>query len=646
MDILITLFYLLFSICVIYPPTEFVAAGFTIAQLFENYLGSENVNFIGYHMKRITITALIHTMLPLGYVFALWCGGERGPWMLSAAAATAIIPLLMCYELLCWWEYDRRKHPAVKALLCYTQPGQDWRITAADINIEFRSVDKVSIALTATSKFVATENWLIKVSQYSVNIVKQGDCALVATATDSHNLTPTGEDEIQYINIEVIPSRDDVKRFTFRISTAALRDLQPRLVNPVRVPEHISLLPTLIERFVNVFKQHIEQNPVYYVDQELELCIGCMQSTADVKISRRCLPPPQHLQGGPPQCQQCNCSKSVNNETWLISTLEHVIQKKMADENHLKMLDKHLDELGMALPDALIKYSPECQDIVTSCRWQNHMLPCRRLFRKQFTDWGLCCVLDPVRLQKKHTRRLFDHLETTRRLDIGLTCRNASTDIHGCELLTVYNGDVNIVPQVLQQGSSYWFRMTFTVTLDNGGSLLDMNRGCESENRYSKLVCMAKCLKQTCGCSDPLKTVSGEEEQLPYCRISQLNCLRSTKTFENSSCLCLPSCSKISVDTSMETNNILMDYNFDPLYGLNSSISNVVYIEVRLQESKVFFLLPTETWLTLLSSFGGVFNMFLGVGLFSALEFLFLIIKLLLALRKSAEIHIPETHYH
>ncbi|KAM3958220.1 E3 ubiquitin-protein ligase TM129 [Aphomia sociella] len=307
MDVLLTLFYLLFSICVVYPPTEFVSAGFTIAQLFENYLGSENVNFIGYHMKRITITALIHSTLPLGYVFCLWCGGERGPWMLASAAATAIVPLLMCYKILCWWEYDRSKHPAVKPLLHYVTPGQDWRVVATNLNIEFRNVDKVSIPLTATSKFVATETWLIKVSQYKLDVVKQDDCTLIATATDSHNLTPSGEDEIQYVNIVTMPSLNDIKRFTFRISTTALRDLQPRLVHPVRVPDHISLLPTLIERFVTVFKQHIEQNPVYYVDQELELCIGCMHYPADVKITRRCLAPPPHLEGGPQQCQQCNC---------------------------------------------------------------------------------------------------------------------------------------------------------------------------------------------------------------------------------------------------------------------------------------------------------------------------------------------------
>lgn len=138
MAAVVTLFYILFSICIIYPPTEFVSAGFTIAQIFEGFLGSENVNFIGYHMKRITITAFIHSMLPLGYVFTLWSGGVTNQWLPAAAAATAIIPLLMCYRLLCWWEHDKSKHPVVMPLLKYVTAGSDWRVVAAQLNMEFR----------------------------------------------------------------------------------------------------------------------------------------------------------------------------------------------------------------------------------------------------------------------------------------------------------------------------------------------------------------------------------------------------------------------------------------------------------------------------------------------------------------------------
>lgn len=56
-----------------------------------------------------------------------------------------------------------------------------------------------------------------------------------------------------------------MKPFTFRITTAVLRDLQPRLFHAVRVPDHLSLLPTLIERFVTVFKEYVMQNPEYII---------------------------------------------------------------------------------------------------------------------------------------------------------------------------------------------------------------------------------------------------------------------------------------------------------------------------------------------------------------------------------------------
>lgn len=138
MEMLITLFYVLFCVCVVYPPTEFVSAGFTISQIFESYLGSENLNFVGFHMKRMTITSLIHSFLPLGYVLSLWCGGEKNEWMPAFAIFTTIIPVLMCYKLVTWWENRKIKHPVVKALLPYVTAGSDWRVVAANVNVEFR----------------------------------------------------------------------------------------------------------------------------------------------------------------------------------------------------------------------------------------------------------------------------------------------------------------------------------------------------------------------------------------------------------------------------------------------------------------------------------------------------------------------------
>ena len=61
-----TIFYMLLSACIVYPPIEFVSAGITIKDIFGNWLGSENEFFIQYHIKRSIATLFVHSMLPFG----------------------------------------------------------------------------------------------------------------------------------------------------------------------------------------------------------------------------------------------------------------------------------------------------------------------------------------------------------------------------------------------------------------------------------------------------------------------------------------------------------------------------------------------------------------------------------------------------
>lgn len=70
-ELVFTLFYIIFTVCVVYPPVEFVSAGFTIPIIFSRILGSEDEDFIGYHTRRIVVTLIIYSILPFGYVLAL-----------------------------------------------------------------------------------------------------------------------------------------------------------------------------------------------------------------------------------------------------------------------------------------------------------------------------------------------------------------------------------------------------------------------------------------------------------------------------------------------------------------------------------------------------------------------------------------------
>lgn len=61
-----TVFYVLISACILYPSTEVVAAGFTIKDIFRDYLGCEDEFFVQYHIRRSVLTLFIHGMIPLG----------------------------------------------------------------------------------------------------------------------------------------------------------------------------------------------------------------------------------------------------------------------------------------------------------------------------------------------------------------------------------------------------------------------------------------------------------------------------------------------------------------------------------------------------------------------------------------------------
>ena len=64
--IVFTLAYLLVSLCFVAPPREFISAGLTVQNILSSYLGSEDMDFVGYHLKRTTATLLLHSLLPLG----------------------------------------------------------------------------------------------------------------------------------------------------------------------------------------------------------------------------------------------------------------------------------------------------------------------------------------------------------------------------------------------------------------------------------------------------------------------------------------------------------------------------------------------------------------------------------------------------
>jgi len=77
--IVFTLAYALVSLCFVAPPREFVSAGLTVQNILSGYLGSEDMDFVGYHLKRTTATLLLHSLLPLGKLSNV--SGKPNVWL-------------------------------------------------------------------------------------------------------------------------------------------------------------------------------------------------------------------------------------------------------------------------------------------------------------------------------------------------------------------------------------------------------------------------------------------------------------------------------------------------------------------------------------------------------------------------------------
>lgn len=143
------LFYLLFAFLLIYPPVEFVTAGLTIPGIFAKFLGSEGESFIEYHRVRVIVTLLVHSFLPLGFIFGLFLSDPDvfpslflDPpyallWRCYFTTALAI-PIIVALKLFDWWRDSWTRHPVFLNLGKFTDSDHDFKALVSSVNIEFR----------------------------------------------------------------------------------------------------------------------------------------------------------------------------------------------------------------------------------------------------------------------------------------------------------------------------------------------------------------------------------------------------------------------------------------------------------------------------------------------------------------------------
>lgn len=332
--ILFTIFYALLCFCIVYPSTEFVSAGLTVDHVFSSTLGSETMTFVQHHIRRTSLNLMVHSLLPVMYIrvyFMQFDNGENDggdedgtgaahpvvalAWKVFIGAAIAL-PGLVATAIYYWSRDGWENHPIAKRLgkFCDGERLRDWRAVAISINDEFRRDSRVVIRMNPLSRIVVTESWILKTGPYWINVAAQEDTAMVAYKSDTHDVSQEAFETVQYVNIAVKPTRPGIREFNIRINALDFKDLQDRINRPITILSTVKFHRTVLDRFVDVFKEQVSQNPRYRPDptqpiDQQDSCFACMQVQPNVKIQKHCLDVNEDGEPLPESrsCQQCHC---------------------------------------------------------------------------------------------------------------------------------------------------------------------------------------------------------------------------------------------------------------------------------------------------------------------------------------------------
>ncbi|KAK7108994.1 E3 ubiquitin-protein ligase TM129-like [Littorina saxatilis] len=314
-----SLMYGFFCLCFIAPPTEFVSAGLTIQNMFSSFLGSEEMTFVEYHIRKTTATAFIHSLLPLGYylglglfapelsLFALW----ELNMALQLLLSLCILPPLSLGLMVLYWHQDTWDRHPIATQLAELSNGGSWRAVASSINTEFRRIDKFASGAHGRRLYV-TDSWILKTTTYYLYVAHQNDINLVLEEAEEHPLSYENPTAAQFLNISIRRVEPHLKDFQIRLNALEYSDLRGKLQAQVQNARHIVVRQSLSDQFLEAFSSTVSENPGFRPSPHLELeqCIGCMQKESDVKLQKNCRegnPPEAGEPAGGPPCVQCFC---------------------------------------------------------------------------------------------------------------------------------------------------------------------------------------------------------------------------------------------------------------------------------------------------------------------------------------------------
>ncbi|XP_077296652.1 sodium channel protein Nach-like [Arctopsyche grandis] len=302
-------------------------------------------------------------------------------------------------------------------------------------------------------------------------------------------------------------------------------------------------------------------------------------------------------------------------------------------------------------PSAIIRLLlPKCNKFLIRCKWQGTSMPCNDLFKRSKTKDGYCCsfnyntdyrdpnfesmtspyfgpgmglsyVVDTMGMYNKQVYHVMDSFK------IVLHLSNAYAGRFTNEMVMPLKSELQIA--------------LYPVKIVIGGQaqkLTPEGRKCYNLDEfplkhfasYRKNDCLVECEIEKnvdrCGCQSYIYP-RNEEDIL--CNATRINCLKHhfrevTSVTWGDNCTCPEQCNQNITDMVIHTTDLdTTHFNLDPFYNLLTENQSVIHVYYGSQFGTIVKKAIIAYWVDLVSSFGGVFNLFLGCSFLSVLEVLY-----------------------
>uniref|UniRef100_A0A0X3PB64 E3 ubiquitin-protein ligase TM129 n=1 Tax=Schistocephalus solidus TaxID=70667 RepID=A0A0X3PB64_SCHSO len=302
-DVVLTMSYALFAFGLIVPPDVLLASGLTLENLFHRWLGSEEISFVTYHLRRTIMVRLVAGFLPLGYfLFMMFFASTSLATYLLGGIGLSLSLALVIFTHVCTVWYARgtwEGHPTVRNLCEIVKRVQEtpptegdppelellrslssWQSVASHIDAECRRLEKFTaysgrglISSWPGRRFLVTNSWILFSHASTFKPIFQFMGRLCAMVVDSQTLLdtqtttmsghPAGENlgTQTMATVRIVDSENGLCQLSVVIPVGDLEELRTYLQFPLIVAQGVVLEPTIVQQFLTAFLRLVAENP-------------------------------------------------------------------------------------------------------------------------------------------------------------------------------------------------------------------------------------------------------------------------------------------------------------------------------------------------------------------------------------------------